>query len=378
MCWIAWKMLSGDRAKYLGIVFGVAFGALLISQQTAIFVNLMRRTGSQIADVADADLWIMDARTQSVDDLRGLSDNDVLAVRGTPGVEWAVKLYKGVVSARRANGLFRQVILLGLDEATLTGAPRTMILGTVADLRRPDAVIIDRSGFEYLFPGEPLRLGDTLEMNGRRAVIVGLCEASAPFLTFPVLYSRYCEAAGFARRPRNLMTFVLARARASVPVEQVSRNISDRTGLMALTRSQFIWKTVGYYMASTGIPINFGITVLLGFVVGTAIAGQTFYLVTLENLKQFGNLKAMGVTNPRLVGMILWQAGIVGVLGFTIGIGSTALFFEATQNVKHMAGFYLPWQIVVVTGAAVALIVVLSSLLSIRRVLVLEPAVVFR
>jgi putative ABC transport system permease protein len=378
MNWIAWKMLTGDHAKYFGIVFGVAFGALLISQQTSIFVNLMRRTGSQIADVADADLWVMDARTQSVDDLWGLSDNDVLAVRGTPGVEWAVKLYKGIVTARQANGLYRQVILLGLDDATLTGAPRTMTLGTLADLRRPNAVIVDRAGFEYLFPGEPLKLGDTLEMNEQRAIIVGVCEASTPFQTLPILYTRYNEAIRFAPPQRNLMTFVLAKTKASVPFDQVCRNISNRTGLMALTRSQFIWKTVGYYMSSTGIPINFGITVILGFIVGTAIAGQTFYLVTLENLKQFGNLKAMGATNRRLLRMILLQAGIVGVLGFTIGVGSTALFFEATQNVKHMAGFYMPWQIVGVTGIAVALIVLLSSLLSIRRVLVLEPAVVFR
>jgi putative ABC transport system permease protein len=145
-----------------------------------------------------------------------------------------------------------------------------------------------------------------------------------------------------------------------------------------LTTSQFVWKTIGYYLGSTGIPINFGITVLLGFVVGTAIAGQTFYLFTIENLKQFGNLKAMGVTNGRLVGMILLQACVVGMLGFGIGVGFAALFFEGTKDITHLAGFHMPWQIVALTGAAVSLIVILSSLVSMRRVLMLEPAVVFR
>jgi putative ABC transport system permease protein len=371
-------MLTGDRAKYLGIVFGVAFGSLLIAHQTSIFVSLMRRTGSQIMDVPDADIWVMDERTQSIDDLRSLRDNDLLAVRGTPGVEWAVQFYKGMVTARQPNGLYRQVVLLGLDDATLTGAPRKLLHGTLADLRKPDAVVVDKAGYEYLFPGEPLELGRTLEMNDRRAVVVGVCEASPPFQTFPILYSRYSQATRFAPPERNLMTFVLAKARPGAVPEDVCHAISERTGLMALTGSQFVWKTIDYYLSSTGIPINFGITVLLGFIVGTAIAGQTFYLFTIENLKQFGNLKAMGVTNGRLVGMILLQAVVVGVLGFGLGIGGAALFFEGTKDITHLAGFFMPWQIVALTGGAVSLIVVLSSLLSMRRVLVLEPAVVFR
>ncbi|MFN0056800.1 MAG: ABC transporter permease [Planctomycetales bacterium] len=378
MNWIAWKMLVGDRTKYFGIVFGVAFGALLISQQTSIFVNLMRRTGSQILDVADADIWVMDSRTQSVDDLRALSENDLLAVRGTQGVEWAVRFYKGIVTARQPTGHFRQVILMGVDDATLTGAPRTMLQGNLADLRRPDALIVDKAGYGYLFPDEPLVLGRSVEINDRRGVIVGICEASTPFQTFPIVYSRFSQALRYAPPERRLMTFVLARGKPGQPIDEVCRAIARRTGLKALTTSEFFWLTIGYYMSSTGIPINFGITVVLGFIVGTAIAGQTFYLFTIENLKQFGNLKAMGVTNGRLVGMILLQAAVVGLLGFGIGLGMTALFFEATRDVRHMTGFFMPWQIAAGTGAAVGLIVLLASLLSIRRVLVLEPAVVFR
>jgi len=106
MNWIAWKMLTGDRAKYFGIVFGVAFGSLLISHQTSIFVSVLRRTASQITDVADADIWVMNARTQSIDDVRPLNDRDLTVVRGVPGVEWAVRFYKGMVIARQASGPF--------------------------------------------------------------------------------------------------------------------------------------------------------------------------------------------------------------------------------------------------------------------------------
>lgn len=378
MNWIAWKMLTGDRAKYFGIVFGVAFGSLLISHQTSIFVSILRRTASQITDVADADLWVMNSRTESIDDVKPLNDRDLLAVRGVAGIDWAVRLYKGMVIARQANGHFRQVILLGLDDATLVGAPRDMLLGSIAELSRPDAVIIDKAGYEYLFPGEPLGLGHTVEINDRRGLIVGICQASPPFQTLPVVFTRYSLAEKFAPAQRSMMSFVLAKVQGGVAVEQLCRDISVRTELLALSTDQFRWKTIWYYMRSTGIPVNFGITIALGFFVGVAVAGQTFYLFTIENLKQFGNLKAMGVTNDRLVGMILLQAGLVGLMGYGIGLGLTALFFEGTKDMTHLAGFFMPWQIVVITGAAVVLIVLLASLLSLRRVLVLEPAAVFR
>src|SRR5262245_31864332 len=320
MNWIAWKMLTGDRAKYFGIVFGVAFGSLLISHQTSIFVSVLRRTGSQITDVADADIWVMNDHTQSIDDVRPLSDRDLSAVRGTPGVAWAVRLYKGTLIARQSNGHFRQVILLGLDDSTLVGAPREMLVGRLSDLRRPDAVIIDKAGYQYLFPEEPLELGRTIEINDRRGVIVGVCQASPPFQTLPVVYTRYSLAQRFAPSQRTMMSFVLAKAEPGVSLKDVCARIAAHTRLLAVSTSQFNWKTIMYYMASTGIPVNFGITIALGFFVGVAVAGQTFYLFTIENLKQFGNLKAMGVTNTRLVGMILLQGTVVGTLGYGIGL----------------------------------------------------------
>lgn len=378
MNWVAWKMLTGDTTKYLGIVFGVAFGSLLIAHQSSIFVSIMRRTVSQIVDVPDADVWVMNEHVESVDELRGLPETEVNVVRGVPGVQWAVGLYKGMVTARQRNGLHRQVILMGLDDSTLTGAPREMVLGNLADLRQPDAVLIDKAGYTYLFPDQPFRLGATLEINDRRAVIVGICKASAPFQTFPVLFARYSVATQYAPPERNVMPLVLVKAKPQTDPVRLCRDIEQRTGRLALTTSQFAWKTVGYYIKSTGIPVNFGITVALGFIVGTAIAGQTFYLFTIENLKQFGNLKAMGVTNWRIIQMILLQASIVGLLGYGIGIGLSAGFFELTKDVTHLAGFQTPWQVALLTAVAVTFIVVLSSLLSIRRVLVLEPAVVFR
>jgi putative ABC transport system permease protein len=377
MLWIAWKMLIGNRAKYLGIVFGVVFAALLIAQQASIFCGLMALTVSQIRDVEGPAIWVMDSNVQFVDDIKPLADTELFRVKGVPGVEWAVRFYKGLARARLEEGTYEQMILLGLDDATLVGAPEGVFMGSVADLRKPDAVILDDAGYKRIWPGDPYRLGRVFEMNDRRAVVVGLTRASRTFQSFPIVYTRYSEAVGFAPPERKVLSFVLAEPRPGVPTDEVCRRITAQTGLQALSREQFIWKTIRHYMAKTGIPINFGITVFLGFLVGTAIAGQTFYLFTVENIRQFGALKAMGTGNGMILAMVLSQALQVGLVGYGVGVGCAAAFGWASRHFTRLS-FFMPWQVLAITAAAVFVIVLVASLLSIRRVLVVDPAIVFR
>jgi putative ABC transport system permease protein len=270
------------------------------------------------------------------------------------------------------------VILMGLDDGTLVGRPPLVLMGSLEDLKRPNAQMIDRSGWEYIWPGEAPRLGRIVEINDRRVEIVAIAEASPPFVTFPVVYTRYSEALRFTPPQRNKMSFVLASAAQGVAPDALARRIEAETGLQALTWSEFAWRSVEHFMTRTGIPINFGITVVLGFIVGAAVAAQTFYIFVLENLRQFGALKAIGCTDGQILRMVILQAVVVGALGFGVGIGLCALFFESTADVNAMRGFVLRWQVVAGTAAAVLVIMVLSSIASIRRVFVLDPAVVFR
>lgn len=385
MNWVALKMLMGDRVKYLGIVFGVAFAALLMAQQSAIFCGLMRNTTSQIRDIQGADIWVMDKNVQFVDDTKPLSENALYRVRGVEGVQWAVRLYKGLGRARLSDGNFQQVILIGVDDATLTGAPAIeqgkLLVGKLEDLRQPDAVMMDEFGWRYLFGTEPFAPGKTLEMNDKRAVIVGLAKCSPTFQTFPILYCTYTQAVKYVPQERKTLTFVLAKAAEGTTPEELCARIESQTGdLRAQTNDQFFWSTIGYYLKRTGIPINFGITVALGFIVGCAIAGQTFYLFTVENLKQFGSLKAMGVSNFRIVRMVMLQALVVGLIGYGLGVGGAALFgFVFERAVKNAPpAFHFPWQVLVVTAVAVVVIISMSAAMSLKRVLFLEPAVVFR
>ncbi len=376
---VAIKMLTGDRAKYLGLIFAIAFSTFLLENQSSIFSGIMKRTTSQIVDVTDSDIWVMDRQTQYIDEVKSLTENDLYRVRGVAGVEWAVRLFKGNARATAPDGKFRQVILLGLDDATLVGAPQNkMILGSIKDLEEPDAVIIDFAGYKFFFPDEPLQLGKTFELNDHRAKVVGIANASAPFATFPVMFTRYSQAINYVGRERNQLSFVLVKAQQGMTLKELCRRIESETGLRAETDEDFAWQTVRYYMRNTGIPVNFGITIMIALIVGSVVAGQTFYIFTIENLKQFGALKAIGVTNLRITGMILLQAFMVAAIGFSIGTGLCATFFEITRHKLATRGLVLLSQSVVGTGIAIFVVVMVASILSIRRVLVLEPAVVFR
>ena len=376
---VALRILLGDRAKYVGLIFGIAFSTMLMSNQTSIFIGLMLRTANQILDAREADIWVMDPRVDYVDEIEPMTDTQLGRVRGVDGVDWAVPFFKGLTVAHTRDGILQQVILLGVDDATLTGVTPRLALGSVENLKQPDAMIIDRAGFQFMWPGEAPGLGKVLELNDHRAVIVGISDASAPFTTYPIVYTKYSSALNYIGRTRKQMSFVLVHARPQMDPHVLAQRISAETGLKALTCSDFALATIGYYLKRTGIPVNFGITVALGFIVGAAVVGQTFYIFVIENLRQFGALKAMGVANGTILRMVLLQAIVVASIGYAIGIGLCAGFFEITSRISiNLRGFELPWQVATGTACAILVIIVIASFASIRKVMVVDPAIVFR
>jgi putative ABC transport system permease protein len=371
-------MLFGDRAKLFGLIFSIAFASFLLMNQTSIFTGIMKRTGSQVLDVVDAPVWVIDPKTAYAEEVAAMTDSQLFRVRGVDAVAWAVPLYKGYAQAKASDGTFRQVVLMGVDDATLIGAVRKMLLGTVDALRQPNTIILDRAGYQFFFPGEPLSVGRTLEMNDHRVVIGGISEAGAPFATFPVVHARYSLAVQLVGRQSRQLSAVLAAPKPGVTAEELAERINAATGLRAMSQQGFVWQTIRYYLKNTGVPVNFGITIGIALIVGAVVAGQTFYIFTIENLKQFGALKAIGVTNRRLVEMIVLQALIVAGIGYALGLGLCAVFFEVTLQQIATRGITLLWQNAVGVAAVVFVVVILSSLLSIRKVVRLEPAIVFR
>jgi len=378
MRFIALRMLTADRSKYLGLIFAIAFCTFLLQNQTSIFAGILRRTGSQIADITDASVWVMDPKTEYFEQTKALKETDLLRVRGVDGVGWAVRLFKGSPVAKTESGKYAVCFMIGLDDDTLVDAPRKMLLGRWQDLRLPDSVIVDRAGYQLLYPGERERLGRTIELNDHRVTIVGISDPPAPFLSFPIMHARYSEAVQFQGLERKQLSYVLAKPVAGLTPEQLCARIEKATGLRARTSDQFRWDCIRYYLRNTGIPVNFGITITIALIVGTVVAGQTFYLFTVDNLRQFGTLKAIGVADRTLVGMILLQGLLAGSIGFAIGTGMEVTFVEIFLRKLATRGLIVLWQNVALTAGCILFVIVLASWLSIRRVLRLEAATVFR
>jgi putative ABC transport system permease protein len=377
MHWLAFKMLLGHRTRYLTMIFGLSFASLLIAQQVSIFCGVLRMTTGQIRDIEDAEIWVLAPQVRYIDDLEPVSDRYLPQVRSIPGVAWAVPLYKGVCRAYLEDRRYQQLLLVGLDDVTLVGAPQTMLRGRVEALQHPDAVILDEVGEQLLWPDQPSRVGRELTINARRAQVVGVCRASLTFQTLPIVYTRASQAARYLPPGPRLISAIVVRARPDANVDDLCSRIHAATGLQALTPQQFADRTIDYYLARTGLLANFGTTVALGFLVGIAIAGQTFYNFTVENLPFYGMLKAMGVTNTRLVGMILLQSATIATLGYCIGVGLAAVFGELTRGHSKLV-FFMPWQVLLGTGAAIICVSLGASFLSIVRVLRIEPALIIR
>jgi putative ABC transport system permease protein len=382
---IALEMLFGDRAKFFGIVAGLTFAALLIIQQAGLFCGLMERSYSAIRDVPAANVWVMDPQSKFMDDVKPMLDRELHRVRGVAGVEWAVPYYRGGLTARLADGRLQDVFLIGLDDATLVGGPYRMVKGQLLDLRQSQGIIVDRGAAEGKLarpsatPGgtrRPLTVGDSLEINDQRAVVVGIAEAPRIWGDLPVVYTTYSRAFRFTPAQRRRLSYILVRTSQGHDPADVCRRINRATGMAARTADELRDLTVAFMLQETAIPMLFGVSVAFGFLIGTAIAGQMFYNFTIENLRHFGTLKALGLSNAALARMVLLQALTVGLIGWALGLGAASALGWYMRGTD--LGFLLPWQLFLGSLAAILLISAGAALLSLRRVLRLEPAIVFR
>ncbi|HCM83279.1 MAG TPA: ABC transporter permease [Alphaproteobacteria bacterium] len=380
---IALKMLIGDTTKYVSLIIGITFAALIMTQQPSIFWGLMTRTYGFIDDIGYPDLWVVDPEARYIDDVKPMSDTMLQRVRSIEGVRWATPLFKGSTEVLLSDGSFENSTLVGIDSTTMIGAPPKLLSGQLTDLRMADAVIVNEEGAKERLARQmpdgnkiPLQVGDTLEINEKRAVVVGVAQTSRSFQSRPVLYTTYERAVNYVPQQRRLLTFVLAKVKDGENIDLVAKRISDQTGMKAVTSQQFKDMTFNHYMKRTGIPINFGVAVLLGFVIGAVVTGQTFYAFTHENLKQYAALKAMGARAGTLMRMIVLQAISVGVMGWCLGVGCAALFGYSMR--KSILAFKMSPELFLFSGFVTLIIVSIAALISIVKVIRVEPALVFK
>jgi putative ABC transport system permease protein len=371
---ISLKMLFGDRTKYLTLVLGLAFATLLINQQASFFIGLLIRATGPLQNVGQPDLWAIDPGTKWVLEFRALDDRILDRIRAVPGVRWAEPFFNSFAILELGNGGFQRVQIIGIPRSSLIGRPPEVVAGNLEDLRAPDAIMIEESTLAKL--GNP-KIGDTLKINDKRAIVVGFCRAKKGFESNAVIYSTFDNAVRFSPVGRQRISYVLVKAQSPEAIPEVKRLINALGDVKAVTRDEFITRTLMWVLNETGIGINFSITIFLGFIVGVSLSAAIFYQFTVENLRYFAVLKALGASGFKLGSMVALQATVAGLIGYGIGIGITSLISFWIRNSSTELDSSLPWPLLAASFGATMFCVFLASLFSLRRVVTVSPASVF-
>ena len=375
---MALKMLIGDQAKYLLLVSALSFSVLLMAHQGSVFLGLMRWSTATVRNI-QAPIWVVDPLVQHPGEILPLLDTDLSRIRSIDGVKWAAPLFFSIQQARLEGGAFKSIQLMGLDTATLIGAPSHMVAGRMEDIWQHGAVVVDELAIRLFNTGreKPLGIGDYLDINDHEVRIVGICKADLSFFGYPYVFTTFDQAIQMVPQRRKNLGFILAAPVDGMDVTKLSRHIEQESGLKAYTEDEFLRSTVNWVYENTGIPISFGITILMGFLVGVAVSGQTFYSFVLENLKHLGALKAMGANNGLLCRMLILQALLVGFVGYGIGVGIASIFGHISLQQESFP-FFMPYQVLGFSLVAILSICTFAALLGINRIRKLEAAEVFR
>ena len=391
---IALKMLAGDRGKYAGLLFGIAFTSFLITFAASFFCGFMTLGFSLISENLGADVWVMDPAVESVEQTTNIPASALNRVQSVEGVLSAMPLALAMAEVRFPNGHFQTFQVIGVDDATLAGVPLPPGRGDANELRAPDAVLIHSGGTDGKLqtprdasdqwphgaphldaPTRALEVGDELLVNDHRIVVAGYAGALPRFPPRPLIYTTVSNAERILPHERQRMTFVLARATAGVSPEALAARIAARTGLRARTTAEFKADTVRWYLVNSEDVGDVGAMLTLAVTVGFGVTAVMLYMFTTENLRQYAAMKAMGASSRLLLGMVFAQAGACSLVGTGLGLGICAIAgpVVAAQGFPFRMMWFTP-----VLGILMVLVVgVCAALISARPVLKLEPAVVF-
>lgn len=379
----ALQMLFGDKIKYITMVSAVCFSTIIMTQQPSILSGLLSRTYSFVKDTGAPNIWVMDPGVNFVEENKHIRSINLNKIKGLEGIEWAVPMYKSMTIAKLPGGKTVGVDLTGIDDFTLIGAPSSTT-SPLSNLKKTDAIFVEISASKKRLRAQnsdggerALKIGDVLEINDKRAVVEGFFKGTPNFILQPQIFTLSSRAHTYAPPKRKGITYILVKTKPNYNEDSVIQSIKKKTELSALSTEDFKKLNVTYWKDNTGIPINFGISVILGFLVGFAVVAQTFYNFIHENEKYFSVLLAMGLRTKTLIKMVITQALTVGLIGYGLGVGVTVIFGLLMMNNTVLAFKFTPF-ILICSLFGVLTIISAAAFLGIRRIINLEPSTVFR
>jgi putative ABC transport system permease protein len=371
---LAYKLLVNDKAKFSALLLGITFAVFLMMFVTSMFSGVLNHASSTVINVG-APLWVMDPAVETVSNSVGMPNYVLDAVRSMQGVKYAVPLYTGGALIKLPDGNYQSVTVIGLDDTSLYGRPE-ITEGKIQDIYAENGFIVLRDAeFSKL---ENPHIGSEFELNDYRGVIVGIAKVPTSGLYgLPTLYTTYERAIQYIPNPRYTISYVLVEPKSTSDIPRIKKQV-EALGYRARTKEEFMQRTADFFIYQTGGGTNMLIMMLISFIVGLSLSGQTFYTFILENLERFGALKAIGEKSRDLVAMILFQATFTAFTGFGLGIGLCVLLIILAKLRLPSYAAMVTFGDLAISFGMVVLIASISSYVAIRRVLRIEPFDIFR
>lgn len=364
------QILLHDRFKFAVATAGVSISVLLVLVQIGLYFGFMNNA-SALIDRADADIWVASESTDAFDFAAPLDEHVAYRVAGTPGVAATEKVILAFGQIRGENGESEGVEVIGIEPKATMLRPWNLVAGE--GLSHADGIIVDETEYAKLKVDS---VGQHREITGARARVDGLTRGIRSFTTSPYVWANLGAARSFTRHDESQITYVLVRTAPGVNAEEIAAQLSRIPHVRAYTKAQLSARTRDYWSSRTGVGAGFFTTAVIGVIVGIVVVGQILYSSTLEHIKEYGTLKAMGARNGAVVRVIVYQALMTAAVGFFAG-GVLALLARAGMNTINLSvalspGLFLATAILTVAMCSG------SSLLSISKVLRLDPASVFK
>lgn len=372
MWWLAWKNLRQDKIRLLVSVIGVTFAVVLMLVQTGVYAGYMNSV-TAVIDHCTADLWICAAETINANTARPISESEVAVIKGTPGIAWAEKLTYGwaYLTLPDGAGLWAQVA--GFNPESGVGGPWEVTQGTTADLKKPGTYIVDESSLAML---RGANVGTVLENFGKRMEIVGTCRGAKPYNTYPIMFASLQTAQDHGLLMDEKTHYIVAGLEPGADRAAVVGRLKQIGRFDVMTRDEFSGRVRDYWATKTGIGMGMGLNMMLGFIVGLVIVGQTMYAATVERLREYATLKAMGATNLQVCQVVWVQVLVIGLVGYALAVFVSTFVGRLFTNTVMSISMGPPLYVLIFV--AMLAMCFGASLFSVLRVLRVDPAVGFR
>jgi putative ABC transport system permease protein len=372
---IAWKFIRFDKAKSIGVIVGILISTFLIGQQLGTFLFLSGLMGALATDVK-ADIWVVDSKTNDVNQLGRLDVRNLRAVQGRNGVKEAFPLIIAAAACNYKNGTSGAITLIGVNSSHLFAVldKSKITAGNTSDLQLDGAV----SGeyFEKKNMGGNIDLGTDFEINGKRAFF------ALQTKDFRGFGSSFCvttieRARFYSNQSVNNISAVLVNLEPGQNINEVVADINTNIyGVRAWPSKKFALSSVMKILMSSGIALSTGTLILFALIAGFFIIGLTMYSSALDRLKDYGTLKAIGAGNKYISRLILTQALLFSIVGFLIGL----LLLEGFRRGVERSGLIFSFSpiMLLVMFATIGLISLSGASFALSRIRSVEPATVFR